>query len=75
MKRKLMLLDTFEQALVLRDRERRANLKAVSDMLAVGKARITARFEAPPVGGPYHCKECGCGTHADDHVCAACWAY
>ncbi len=72
MKKKLMLLDEFEQELVRNSRERRANLKELSDLFERGRARVQARFEAPPVGGAYHCKECGHGTDCSDRVCLPC---
>jgi hypothetical protein len=75
MQKTLMLLTPCERALVEKERERVDTLKQLSAMLYKGGAPRRARFAAPPVGGPYHCRECGHGTHSSDKLCAACWAY
>lgn len=74
MAKRLMLLTPFECNLVEQDRQRRAALATLDAMFARGRAIRQARFDAPPVGGEYHCRECGHGTNASDRLCAACWA-
>jgi hypothetical protein len=75
MRKTLMLLTPRERALVEQERERVATLDQLAAFFKKADEPRQARFAAPPVGGPYHCRECGHGTHSADRLCAACWAY
>jgi hypothetical protein len=44
----------------------------VSELSEKAAAEKAARFAVPPVGGRYHCRDCGVGTNCKDRICICC---